>query len=52
MIFYNYLSNKKEEFKLLVENKITMYACGITVCDDCHIGHAKIPILNRNATNH
>ena len=44
MIFYNSLSNKKEEFKPLVENKITMYACGITVYDDCHIGHAKTNI--------
>ena len=31
----------KEEFVPMNENEVKMYACGITVYDDCHIGHAK-----------
>ncbi len=44
MIFYNSLSGKKEEFKPIEPNKIKMYVCGITVYDDCHIGHARTNI--------
>lgn len=41
MIFYNSLSGQKEQFKPIEANKIKMYACGVTVYDDCHIGHAR-----------
>ena len=41
MIFYNSLSGKKEEFTPMVPNKASIYACGVTVYDDCHIGHAR-----------
>lgn len=44
MIFYNSLSGRKEEFKPIEPNKIKMYVCGITVYDDCHIGHARTNI--------
>ena len=44
MIFYNSLSGKKEEFTPMIPNKINMYVCGITVYDDCHIGHARTNI--------
>lgn len=37
---YNVLTRKKEEFKPLEEGKVKMYACGITVSGDAHIGHA------------
>ena len=51
MIFYNSLSGKKEEFKPIQPNKINMYACGVTVYDDCHIGHARtyiaFDVINR-----
>ena len=40
MKVYNTLSRTKEEFKPLVGNKVNMYACGITVSGDAHIGHA------------
>ena len=40
MKIYNTLTRKKEEFIPLNENKVTMYACGITVSGDAHIGHA------------
>jgi len=38
---YNTMSGEKEEFKPLEEGKIKMYACGPTVYDVCHIGHAR-----------
>ncbi|MBR7163226.1 MAG: cysteine--tRNA ligase [Clostridia bacterium] len=37
---YNTLTRKKEEFKPLNDGKVTMYACGITVSGEAHIGHA------------
>ena len=37
---YNVLSGKKEEFVPLEEGKVKMYACGITVSNNAHIGHA------------
>ena len=37
---YNVMSGKKEEFVPLEEGKVKMYACGITVSDNAHIGHA------------
>ncbi len=40
MKIYNTLSGKKQEFTTLVEGKVKMYACGITVSGEAHIGHA------------
>ena len=37
---YNTLTRRKEELIPLSGNKINMYACGITVSGDAHIGHA------------
>ncbi len=37
---YNTLSGKKEKFETLEPGHVKMYACGVTVYDDCHIGHA------------
>ncbi|MFH1287473.1 MAG: cysteine--tRNA ligase [bacterium] len=42
---YNTRTRKKEEFIPLVDGKIGMYACGVTVYDDCHIGHARSAIV-------
>jgi cysteinyl-tRNA synthetase len=38
----NSLTRRKEPLKLLnpASNHIGIYACGVTVYDDCHIGHA------------
>lgn len=38
---YNNLSRKKEEFTPLEDNLVRMYTCGVTVYDDCHIGHGR-----------
>ncbi len=40
MKIYNTLSGKKQEFIPLEEGKVKMYACGITVSGEAHIGHA------------
>jgi cysteinyl-tRNA synthetase len=41
MKFYNTLSRRKEVFKPLTPGKVGFYACGVTVYDDCHLGHAR-----------
>lgn len=40
MKIYNSFTKKKEEFIPLEEGKVKMYACGITVSGEAHIGHA------------
>lgn len=40
MKIYNTLTGKKQEFIPLTEGKVKMYACGITVSGEAHIGHA------------
>ena len=40
MKIYNTLTRKKEEFVPISGNKVNMYACGITVSGEAHIGHA------------
>ena len=37
---YNSLTNKKEDLQPIEPGKIRLYACGITVSSDAHIGHA------------
>ncbi len=38
---YNSLTKKKDEFTPLKDDEVKMYTCGVTVYDDCHIGHAR-----------
>ncbi|MBT6120175.1 cysteine--tRNA ligase [bacterium] len=45
LVLYNTLSKKKEPFKSLVPKKVSFYLCGVTVYDDCHIGHARAYIV-------
>lgn len=40
MKIYNTLTRRKEEFVPICGNKVNMYACGITVSGEAHIGHA------------
>ena len=40
MKIYNTLTRRKEEFVPLEAGKVKMYACGITVSGEAHIGHA------------
>ena len=41
MKIFNSLSSSKEDFTPLNKDKIKLYVCGMTVYDDCHIGHAR-----------
>lgn len=38
---YNSLTRKKEPFHPITPGKIGLYVCGVTVYDDCHLGHAR-----------
>ena len=41
MQIYNTLTKQKQEFKSINYPNIGMYVCGVTVYDNCHIGHAR-----------
>jgi cysteinyl-tRNA synthetase len=41
---YNTLTSAKEDFVPLQPGKVSMYVCGVTVYDNCHIGHARANI--------
>ena len=45
MKLYNSMTRQKEEFVPLDGKNVKMYACGITVYDECHVGHAKQAIV-------
>ena len=45
MKIYNTLTGKKQEFIPISDNKVNMYACGITVSGEAHIGHAYQAII-------
>src|SRR3989338_5166477 len=38
---YNSLTRKKELFEPLSPPQVNMYTCGVTVYDECHLGHAR-----------
>lgn len=38
---YNSLTNQKEIFKPLKPGQVSIYTCGVTVYDHCHLGHAR-----------
>ena len=45
MRLYNTLNRKKEEFGPVNGNSVSMYVCGITAYDLCHIGHARSSVV-------
>jgi cysteinyl-tRNA synthetase len=45
MRVYNTMTGRKEAFQPLVPGRVGMYACGVTVYDNCHIGHARSAIV-------
>ena len=38
---YNTLTRHKEPFTPINPDRVMMYCCGVTVYDDCHLGHAR-----------
>jgi len=45
LVIHNSLTGAKETFKPIVSGKVRMYACGMTVYDYCHIGHARAHVV-------
>ena len=45
MKIFNRLSDTFEDIGIAEDNKIRIYVCGITVYDDCHIGHARTIVI-------
>lgn len=41
LTLYNTLTRRKEPFIPIHPDRVTMYCCGVTVYDDCHLGHAR-----------
>ena len=41
----NSLTRKKEQFKPINSNTVTMYACGPTVYDNPHVGNARTLVV-------
>ena len=39
--FYNSLTNQKEDFVPIREGEVGVCVCGMTVYDNCHLGHAR-----------
>jgi cysteinyl-tRNA synthetase len=42
---YNSLTRSTEDFEPLTPGHVGLYVCGMTVYDDCHIGHARAMIV-------
>ncbi len=45
LTLYNTLTRSRVPFEPLVNGKVQMYCCGITVYDYCHLGHARTCIV-------
>ena len=45
MKIYDSLHQEKREFVPLVAGQVSLYVCGNTVYDDCHIGHARAAVI-------
>ncbi len=39
---YNSLGRTVEPFNSLEDGRVRMYVCGVTVYDDCHVGHGRV----------
>ncbi|XKF14359.1 cysteine--tRNA ligase [Halomonas sp. BLK-85] len=44
MQIYNTLTRRKEAFITLEPGKVSLYVCGMTVYDYCHLGHARVMV--------
>ena len=48
----NSMTGKKEEFAPINKDEVKMYACGVTVYDLSHIGHARQAIVYAMMTDY
>ncbi len=42
---YNTLAREKQVFTPIKAGKVSMYVCGMTVYDFCHLGHARVMVV-------
>jgi len=42
---YNTLAREKQVFTPIIAGKVSMYVCGMTVYDYCHLGHARVMVV-------
>lgn len=42
---YNTLAREKQVFTPIFAGKVSMYVCGMTVYDYCHLGHARVMVV-------
>ena len=42
---YNTLAREKQVFTPIVAGKVSMYVCGMTVYDYCHLGHGRMMVV-------
>ncbi|MCV2504064.1 MAG: cysteine--tRNA ligase, partial [Neisseriaceae bacterium] len=42
---YNTITKQKEEFQPINPEAVSMYVCGMTVYDYCHLGHARLMVV-------
>ena len=42
---YNSIAREKQKFTPIVAGKVSMYVCGMTVYDYCHLGHARVMVV-------
>ena len=45
MKIFNTLTNQKEPFIPIASPRVGIYVCGVTVYDECHLGHARSAIV-------
>jgi cysteinyl-tRNA synthetase len=45
ILIHNTLTRQKQPFSPITPGQVSMYLCGPTVYDDCHIGHLMGPVL-------
>jgi cysteinyl-tRNA synthetase len=45
LVIHNSLTGAKETFEPIEPGKVRIYACGMTVYDYCHIGHARAHVV-------
>jgi cysteinyl-tRNA synthetase len=45
LTIYNTLSRSKEVFRSIKPGRVSIYVCGMTVYDFCHLGHARVMVV-------
>ncbi len=45
LTIYNTLTGTKEPFTPMVAGRVSLYVCGMTVYDYCHLGHARMLVV-------